>query len=112
MIFGAHEIVCGRDAEARPGLPPGRSRLLLGRRCYGSLIFALPPAEPAVHPAEDSAAHQLYFMCSDLQAVMSALAAKGVEFSEVEEAHWGSAPCSNSPALVHTSTGRSARSAQ
>jgi catechol 2,3-dioxygenase-like lactoylglutathione lyase family enzyme len=90
MIFGAHVTLYSRDAEADRAFFQeilGFSSVDAG---HGWLIFALPPAELAVHPAEDSVAHELYFMCSDLQAEMSALIAKGVECSEVEEARWGS----------------------
>ena len=55
----------------------------------GWLIFALPPAEVAVHPAESDGC-DLYFMCRDLDAEMHGLAARGVECSDVEEARWGS----------------------
>jgi hypothetical protein len=51
----------------------------------GWLIFGLPPAEAAVHPADGSAT-DLYFMCDDLQSEMHRLHAQGVELSEVEEA--------------------------
>ena len=90
MIFGAHVIVYSEDAEADRAF----FREVLGFGSvdagHGWLIFALPPAELAVHPAEDSVAHQLYLMCEDLEAEMSALAAKGVRCSAVEEARWGS----------------------
>jgi hypothetical protein len=33
---------------------------------------------------------ELYLMCDDLGAEMRALAAKGVQLSDVEEARWGS----------------------
>ena len=56
----------------------------------GWLIFALPPAEMAVHPAEENDRHELFFMCTDLQAEMVALGQKGVQLSDVEEARWGS----------------------
>ncbi len=45
----------------------------------GWLIFKLPPAELGVHPA-GSPRHELSFMCDDLQATMSELAAKGIIF--------------------------------
>jgi hypothetical protein len=32
----------------------------------GWLIFALPPAELAVHPAEGDSHHELYLMCDDI----------------------------------------------
>jgi hypothetical protein len=89
MIFGAHVIVYSRDAEA--------DRAFLGDVLgfpsvdagHGWLIFAMPPAEVAVHPADESAS-ELYLMCDDLRAEMQALGEKGVRCSEVEEARWGS----------------------
>jgi hypothetical protein len=46
----------------------------------GWLIFALPPAELGVHPAE-APAHELSFMCDDITATMAELRAKGIEFA-------------------------------
>jgi len=45
----------------------------------GWLIFALPPAELGVHPA-DKPAHELSFMCDDIEATMAELQAKGIRF--------------------------------
>jgi len=45
----------------------------------GWLIFALPPAELGVHPAE-SPHHELSFMCDDIAETMAELQAKGIEF--------------------------------
>jgi hypothetical protein len=45
----------------------------------GWLIFALPPAELGVHPAENPS-HELSLMCDDLDATMTELRAKGIEF--------------------------------
>jgi catechol 2,3-dioxygenase-like lactoylglutathione lyase family enzyme len=90
MIFGAHVIVYSKDANAdRAFLRDvlGFSSVDAG---HGWLIFALPPAEVAVHPAEDNDQHELYFMCDDLKAEMAALKKKGVRCSEVQEARWGS----------------------
>ena len=90
MIFGAHVILYSKDAEADRAF----LRDLLGFSSvdagHGWLIFALPPAEAAVHPAENSDRHELYFMCDDLKAEMKTLGGKGVRFSEVQEARWGS----------------------
>jgi hypothetical protein len=41
----------------------------------GWLIFALPPAEVAVHPA-DLPSHELYLMCEDLAGTMVRLSAQ------------------------------------
>ena len=90
MIFGAHVIVYSKDAEADRAFfrdVLGFSSVDAG---HGWLIFALPPAEVAVHPTEGTDQHELYLMCDDLKAEISALAAKGVRCSEVQEARWGS----------------------
>ena len=90
MIFGAHVILYSKDAEAdRDFLRDvlGFSSVDAG---HGWLIFALPPAEVAVHPADENGRHELYFMCDDLKAEMSALGKKGVPCSEVKKERWGS----------------------
>jgi catechol 2,3-dioxygenase-like lactoylglutathione lyase family enzyme len=56
----------------------------------GWLIFALPPAELAVHPAPKSTGHQLHLMSEDLPAAVRALSDRGVEFTQpVTEQRWG-----------------------
>ncbi len=55
----------------------------------GWLIFALPPAELGVHPAEQPS-HELSLMCDDITATVTELAARGVEFrGEPEDQGWG-----------------------
>ncbi|MEA2704041.1 MAG: hypothetical protein QOD63_1986 [Actinomycetota bacterium] len=55
----------------------------------GWMIFALPPAEIAVHPGE-APSHQLTLMCDDLDATLADLRAKGIEVKgEPEDAGWG-----------------------
>lgn len=56
---------------------------------HGWLIFALPSAEAAIHPAQESGRHELFLMCDDLNSEIVSLKAKGVEFSEPYEARWG-----------------------
>ena len=56
----------------------------------GWLIFALPPAELAVHPADGAPRHELYLMCDDIEATLAELRAKGVEVArEVSDQGWG-----------------------
>ena len=56
----------------------------------GWLIFALPPAELAVHPADGENHHELYLMCDDIHATLAELRAKGVEVArEVSDQGWG-----------------------
>jgi catechol 2,3-dioxygenase-like lactoylglutathione lyase family enzyme len=89
MIFGAHVILYSSDAEADRTFLTEVLGLDSVDAGHGWLIFALPPAEAAVHPAE-APATQLYFMCDDLAAEMRSLKDRGVTCSEVEEARWGS----------------------
>ena len=90
MIFGAHVIVYSKDAEADRSF----FRDVLGFKSvdagHGWLIFALPPAEAAFHPAEENDRHELYFMCDDLKAEISALKKKGVACSDIHNERWGS----------------------
>jgi len=90
MIFGAHVVLYSKNSTADRAFfreVLGFSSMDAG---HGWLIFALPPAEVAVHPAEENDRHELYFMCDDLKAEISALGKKGVWCSEVQEARWGS----------------------
>jgi catechol 2,3-dioxygenase-like lactoylglutathione lyase family enzyme len=90
MISGAHIIVYSEDADADRAF----FRDVLGFKSvdagHGWLIFALPPAEVAVHPAEGDEKHELYFMCDDLKAEIAALEKKNVKCSAVHNERWGS----------------------
>lgn len=92
MINGLHALIHAHDADKVRAF----FRDVLGFRSVdagqGWLIFAMPPAELAVHPTEDSepTRHELYFMCDDLNATMADLKAKGVMCGEITEARWGS----------------------
>ena len=90
MINGAHVVVYSQNAEADRAF----LRDILGFPSvdagHGWLIFGLPAAEAAVHPAPANDRQELYLMCDDLNQEMAALRAKGVECAEVSEARWGS----------------------
>lgn len=89
MIFGAHVVLYSTDAEADRAFLADVLGFDSVDAGGGWLIFALPPAEAALHPAESPAA-ELYLMCDDLETEMRALAGRGVACSAVEEARWGS----------------------
>ena len=38
---------------------------------HGWLIFALPPAEVAVHPSDENDLHELFLMCDDVRALVA-----------------------------------------
>ena len=92
MLTGVHALMYSpkadevrnflRDALALPSVDAGR----------GWLIFALPPAELAVHPTEDggTAATGLYLICDGLDSTMDELRGRGAEFtSPPTERSWG-----------------------
>lgn len=89
MIYGAHVVVFSTDADADRAFLADVLGFDSVDAGGGWLIFGLPPAEIAVHPA-DSPGSLLYFMCTDLAAEIARLAALGVECSPVDEARWGS----------------------
>jgi predicted enzyme related to lactoylglutathione lyase len=90
VINGMHAIVFSPEAEkvrAFFGDVLGMPSVDAGG---GWLIFALPPAELAVHPTDGAGHHQLYLMCDDIQATLASLRDKGVEVaSEVADQGWG-----------------------
>jgi len=56
----------------------------------GWLIFTLPPAELAVHPADGEGRHELYLMCDDIHATLAELRGKGAEVAQdVSDQGWG-----------------------
>jgi predicted enzyme related to lactoylglutathione lyase len=90
VITGVHAIVFSPEAEkVRTFFADvlGLSALDAGG---GWLIFALPPAELAVHPADGGSRHELYLMCDDIAATLAGLRDKGVEVArEVTDQDWG-----------------------
>jgi len=89
MINGAHVILYSLKADADraffrevlklPSVDVGR----------GWLIFGLPPAEIAVHPADDEARHELYLMCADVDAFVKDMKARGAACAPVSDQPWG-----------------------
>ena len=90
MIFGAHVVLQSTDAEADRAFLRDAIGLSNVDAGHGWLIFALPPSELAVHPAEDNERREFYLMCDDLRGEISRLTDKGVRCSEMQEARWGS----------------------
>ncbi|MET0227662.1 MAG: VOC family protein [Actinomycetes bacterium] len=90
MIDGAHAILYSDDPDATRAV----LAKVLGTRSVdaggGWLIFALPPAEIAVHPAEKGGRAELYLMTDDVAATVAALRAEGIEVARpVSDQGWG-----------------------
>ena len=89
MITGLHAIVFSPDAEKVRAFFADVLDLPSVDAGGGWLIFAMPPAELAVHPA-DGDRHELYLMCGDIHETLAGLRAKGVEVArEVSDRGWG-----------------------
>lgn len=99
MINGAHFLLYSKDPDADRAF----LRDVLSFRSVdagqGWLIFALPPAEIAIHPIDEGVppaiaeggvvGASVYLMCDDLDSTMKFLESKDVLCSEVNEAPWG-----------------------
>lgn len=89
-IIGMHALIYSKQDEATRAFfrdVLGFSSVDVGR---GWLIFAAPPSELAVHPAEDGKEfHELYLMCDDIDATREELHRKGVSTTPVHEERWG-----------------------
>ena len=89
MITGIHALIYSKQPEETRAF----FRDVLGLRSVdagrGWLIFALPPAELAVHPDDENSA-ELYLMCDDIKATVAELESKGVVLARpVSEQGWG-----------------------
>ena len=90
MISGVHAIIFTRDADAVRAFLRDVLELPSVDAGDGWPIFALPPAELAVHPTDDAGHHELYLMSDDIVAAISELERKGVEVSRpIVEERWG-----------------------
>jgi hypothetical protein len=89
MISGSHSIIYSKDAEADRAF----LRDILGLPHVdvgdGWLIFALPPSEIAIHPAEKNDLHEFFFICDDVEALVESLAEREVECTAPVDRGWG-----------------------
>ena len=89
MIHGAHMVLYSTNAESDraffrdvldyPHVDAGQ----------GWLIFTLPPAELAIHPAEMNDRHELFLMCDDVEAFVEQMSQRGVVCSSLRSESWG-----------------------
>jgi catechol 2,3-dioxygenase-like lactoylglutathione lyase family enzyme len=89
MITGAHVVLYTKDAEADRAFFRDVLGFVSVDAGHGWLIFALPPAEVAMHPAEHNDRAELYLMCDDLKAEIAELVKKDAVFEEPHQERWG-----------------------
>jgi catechol 2,3-dioxygenase-like lactoylglutathione lyase family enzyme len=89
LISGAHAIIYSKEAEADRAFLRDVLGLAHVDSGDGWLIFALPPEELAVHPAEKNNVHEFFFMVKDIHAFIKDMGDKGVPCDPVESTSWG-----------------------
>jgi catechol 2,3-dioxygenase-like lactoylglutathione lyase family enzyme len=97
MITGAHVLLYSRNADADRAFLRDVLKWHFVDAGHGWLIFRLPPAEAAVHPADPESPSagdgelraDLYLMCDDLDAQIRTFKEKGVACSEIAKERWG-----------------------
>lgn len=89
MIIGAHSIVYSKNPEADRAF----LRDVLGLPHVdvgdGWLVFGLPPAEVAVHPADQNDVHELYLMADDIRGLVADMAKRGIACTSPRSLGWG-----------------------
>ena len=89
MINGAHVILYSTDADADRAFFSDTLKYRHADAGHGWLIFALPPAEIALHPADGEGKHELYLMCEDVDAFVADMKKKKVPTGAISEQRWG-----------------------
>jgi predicted enzyme related to lactoylglutathione lyase len=92
MITGVHALMYSKDADATRAFFRDVLRLGSVDGGRGWLIFALPPAELGIHPADDDTGTraELYLMCDDVERTVTELKVAGVETTRpIADQGWG-----------------------
>jgi hypothetical protein len=94
-IIGAHVLLYTSEPEALRAVFRDVFKFKHVDAGEGWLIFALPPAELGIHPAEgptftSGARHQLTLMCDDINSTIRDLSSKGIKVDgDPEDEGWG-----------------------
>jgi hypothetical protein len=89
LINGAHAIIYSTDADADRALFRDVFKLAHVDVGGGWLIFGLPPAEVAVHPAEDNGRHELYLMTDDIAGFVAEMQRRQLTCAPIDDQGWG-----------------------
>jgi hypothetical protein len=89
-ITGAHVILYSKDAGKDRDFIRDVLKFPHVDAGHGWLIFGLPPSEVAVHPSDDSEAHEFYLLCDDVKEFIADMKRKKISCTAVQEERWGS----------------------
>ncbi|HEY7194112.1 MAG TPA: hypothetical protein VH439_10270 [Gemmatimonadales bacterium] len=88
-INGVHAIIYSTDADADRALLRDVFKFKHVDVGGGWLIFALPPAEVAVHPADENDRHELYLMTDDIEGFVAEMKRRKIPCDPVKDQGWG-----------------------
>jgi hypothetical protein len=99
MIIGTHVLLYSADPDADRAFFRDVLQFPSVDAGGGWLIFALPPAEAAIHPSNGESSQGLdghalartvlYLMCDDVRAMVKSLEASHVSCSPITGERWG-----------------------
>lgn len=89
MIIGGHSIIYSKDAEADRAFLRDVLRLTNVDVGGGWLIFGLPPAELAVHPAKKNDVHEFFLMCEDVEVFVAEMKKHSISCDPVQDLRYG-----------------------
>ena len=89
MIRGAHAVIYSADAEAERAFFRDVLEFPSVDAGHNWLIFALPAAELAVHPAQSDEGHELFLMCDDIEAFVAQMSDRQIECADITTERWG-----------------------
>jgi hypothetical protein len=89
MIIGAHSIIYSMNPEADRAFLRDVLRFPHVDAGHGWLIFGLPPAEVAIHPAEKNNIHEFYLMCAGISEFIARMRKHKIRCGPVQSQPWG-----------------------
>jgi hypothetical protein len=89
MIIGAHSIIYSKRPELDRDFLRDVLKLPNIDLGGGWLVFALPPAEVALHPSSNNDVHEFYLMCDDVEALIGEMKQRSIPCTPVQTQVWG-----------------------
>lgn len=89
MIIGAHSIIYSINPDADRAFLRDVLKLTNVDVGGGWLVFGLPPAEVAVHPADKNDVHEFYLMCDDIKELSAEMKKHNIASGPVQNRGWG-----------------------
>jgi hypothetical protein len=89
MIIGAHIMIQSTNDAADQAFLTNILKLSSVDAGGGFLIFGVPPAEIAVHGSDKNGAHELFFMCEDIEDFVAMMREKDIAYTAPRSQGWG-----------------------